>query len=215
MRPLTSRARAILPIESSRSQLTDPPPPLRSRTHARRCDSSLHAPVRLRSTASTHLASGIPMRRTRKPERRGGSNGIRPCAPRAAASVPVPAAGGEQTWIPLPRATLDLPAGEWTEVPTAGVTFAKGFRAAGVYAGMRSKGTRPDLSLIVCDGPVRTLTRTLPQPNPFSRRCATWGLGAWGGRAPHSRATCCRLVDPLGSPFHPSSQRVTTDSTMS
>jgi hypothetical protein len=72
---------------------------------------------------------------------------------RAAAT---PSAGGERrTWIPLPRATLDLPPGEFTEVASAGVTYPMGFRAAAVHAGLRSQGTRPDLSLIVCDGPVR------------------------------------------------------------
>lgn len=72
---------------------------------------------------------------------------------RAAAT---PSAGDERrTWIPLPRAMLDLPPGEFKEVASAGVTYPLGFRAAAVHAGLRSQGTRPDLSLIVCDGPVR------------------------------------------------------------
>ena len=88
-------------------------------------------------------------------------------AVRAAAT---PSAGDErQTWIPLPRATLDLPPGDYTEVASAGVTYPLGFRAAAVHAGLRAQGTRPDLSLIVCDGPVRPFIRHSHQlERPFA-----------------------------------------------
>lgn len=32
-----------------------------------------------------------------------------------------------------------------------GVTAAKGFRAAGMYGGLRAAGRKPDLALVVCD----------------------------------------------------------------
>ena len=32
-----------------------------------------------------------------------------------------------------------------------GVTAAKGFRAAGIYGGLRAKGQKPDLALVACD----------------------------------------------------------------
>jgi hypothetical protein len=32
-----------------------------------------------------------------------------------------------------------------------GVTAAKGFKAAGIYSGLRAKGEKPDLALVACD----------------------------------------------------------------
>lgn len=32
-----------------------------------------------------------------------------------------------------------------------GVTAAEGFRAAGLYGGLRAKGNKPDLALVTCD----------------------------------------------------------------
>lgn len=32
-----------------------------------------------------------------------------------------------------------------------GVTAAEGFKAAGIYAGVRAKGEKPDLALVLCD----------------------------------------------------------------
>ena len=32
-----------------------------------------------------------------------------------------------------------------------GVTAAKGFKAAGIYGGLRAKGQKPDLALVACD----------------------------------------------------------------
>jgi glutamate N-acetyltransferase/amino-acid N-acetyltransferase len=38
-------------------------------------------------------------------------------------------------------------------VAGGGTTTAKGFRAAGMYASLRSRGTRPDLGLVLADKP--------------------------------------------------------------
>ena len=32
-----------------------------------------------------------------------------------------------------------------------GITAAKGFKAAGMYGGLRAKGEKPDLALLACD----------------------------------------------------------------
>lgn len=37
-----------------------------------------------------------------------------------------------------------------SQVP-GGVTAAKGFKAAGMYGGLRAKGEKPDLALVTCD----------------------------------------------------------------
>ncbi|XP_021906276.1 arginine biosynthesis bifunctional protein ArgJ, chloroplastic [Carica papaya] len=50
----------------------------------------------------------------------------------------------------IPAAPIFLPEGPWKQIP-GGVTAAKGFRAAGLYAGLRAKGEKPDLALITCD----------------------------------------------------------------
>lgn len=34
---------------------------------------------------------------------------------------------------------------------SGGVTAAKGFKAAGLYGGLRAKGEKPDLALVTCD----------------------------------------------------------------
>lgn len=38
----------------------------------------------------------------------------------------------------------------WMQVE-GGVTAAKGFKAAGIYGGLRAKGQKPDLALVACD----------------------------------------------------------------
>lgn len=50
----------------------------------------------------------------------------------------------------IQAAPIFLPEGPWTQIP-GGVTAAKGFKAAGMYAGLRAKGEKPDLALVTCD----------------------------------------------------------------
>lgn len=50
----------------------------------------------------------------------------------------------------VPPAPIFLPEGPWKLVP-GGVTAAKGFKAAGMYGGLRAKGEKPDLALVTCD----------------------------------------------------------------
>lgn len=37
-----------------------------------------------------------------------------------------------------------------SQIP-GGVTAAEGFKAAGIYGGLRAKGEKPDLALVTCD----------------------------------------------------------------
>ncbi|MQL82854.1 hypothetical protein Taro_015336 [Colocasia esculenta] len=50
----------------------------------------------------------------------------------------------------MPAAPILLPEGPWKQIP-GGVTAAKGFKAAGIYGGLRAKGEKPDLALVTCD----------------------------------------------------------------
>ncbi|XP_061339449.1 arginine biosynthesis bifunctional protein ArgJ, chloroplastic isoform X1 [Gastrolobium bilobum] len=50
----------------------------------------------------------------------------------------------------IPAAPIFLPEGPWKQVP-GGVTAAEGFKAAGIYGGLRAKGEKPDLALVTCD----------------------------------------------------------------
>ncbi|XP_058109780.1 arginine biosynthesis bifunctional protein ArgJ, chloroplastic [Magnolia sinica] len=50
----------------------------------------------------------------------------------------------------VPPAPILLPEGPWKQLP-GGVTAAKGFKAAGMYGGLRAKGEKPDLALVTCD----------------------------------------------------------------
>ncbi|KAF7818530.1 arginine biosynthesis bifunctional protein ArgJ, chloroplastic [Senna tora] len=50
----------------------------------------------------------------------------------------------------MPAAPISLPQGPWKQIP-GGVTAAEGFKAAGIYGGLRGKGERPDLALVTCD----------------------------------------------------------------
>ncbi|KAK9290440.1 hypothetical protein L1049_008610 [Liquidambar formosana] len=50
----------------------------------------------------------------------------------------------------IPAAPIFLPEGPWKQIP-GGVTAAKGFKAAGMYGGLRAKGEKPDLALVTCD----------------------------------------------------------------
>ncbi|XP_002978127.2 arginine biosynthesis bifunctional protein ArgJ, chloroplastic isoform X2 [Selaginella moellendorffii] len=52
--------------------------------------------------------------------------------------------------IALPAAHIRLPRGPWTQIP-GGVAGPCGFRAAGLYGGLRALGTKPDLALVVSD----------------------------------------------------------------
>ncbi|KAG5583937.1 hypothetical protein H5410_044371 [Solanum commersonii] len=50
----------------------------------------------------------------------------------------------------IPPAPIFLPEGPWQQIP-GGVTAAKGFKAAGMYGGLRALGEKPDLALVTCD----------------------------------------------------------------
>ncbi|XP_034695078.1 arginine biosynthesis bifunctional protein ArgJ, chloroplastic isoform X2 [Vitis riparia] len=50
----------------------------------------------------------------------------------------------------ITAAPIFLPDGPWKQIP-GGVTAAKGFKAAGLYGGLRAKGEKPDLALVACD----------------------------------------------------------------
>ncbi|KAI9085762.1 hypothetical protein K1719_032176 [Acacia pycnantha] len=50
----------------------------------------------------------------------------------------------------VPAAPIFLPEGPWKQIP-GGVTAAEGFKAAGLYGGLRAKGEKPDLALVTCD----------------------------------------------------------------
>ncbi|GAV62691.1 LOW QUALITY PROTEIN: ArgJ domain-containing protein [Cephalotus follicularis] len=50
----------------------------------------------------------------------------------------------------IPAAPILLPEGPWKQIP-GGVSAAEGFRAAGIYGGLRAKGEKPDLALVSCD----------------------------------------------------------------
>ncbi|KAJ9186224.1 hypothetical protein P3X46_005751 [Hevea brasiliensis] len=50
----------------------------------------------------------------------------------------------------IPAAPIFIPEGPWKEIP-GGITAAKGFKAAGIYGGLRAKGEKPDLALVTCD----------------------------------------------------------------
>ncbi|KAH9735849.1 Arginine biosynthesis bifunctional protein ArgJ [Citrus sinensis] len=50
----------------------------------------------------------------------------------------------------IPAAPIFLPEGPWKQIP-GGVTAAEGFKAAGIYAGVRAKGEKPDVALVLCD----------------------------------------------------------------
>ncbi|KAJ7972521.1 Arginine biosynthesis bifunctional protein ArgJ, chloroplastic [Quillaja saponaria] len=50
----------------------------------------------------------------------------------------------------LLAAPIFLPEGPWKLIP-GGVTAALGFKAAGIYGGLRAKGEKPDLALVTCD----------------------------------------------------------------
>ncbi|XP_065854344.1 arginine biosynthesis bifunctional protein ArgJ, chloroplastic [Euphorbia lathyris] len=50
----------------------------------------------------------------------------------------------------IPAAPILIPQGPWNQIP-GGVTAAKGFKAAGIYGGLRAQGEKPDLALVTCD----------------------------------------------------------------
>ena len=51
----------------------------------------------------------------------------------------------------IPAAPDLIPDGAWSKIQGGGVTSAAGFRATGVYAGLRAAGVKADLALIVAD----------------------------------------------------------------
>lgn len=53
--------------------------------------------------------------------------------------------------MPMPSATLCLLVPPAISQVPGGVTAAKGFKAAGMYGGLRAKGQKPDLALVTCD----------------------------------------------------------------
>ncbi|KAK7345666.1 hypothetical protein VNO77_16274 [Canavalia gladiata] len=50
----------------------------------------------------------------------------------------------------IPGAPIFLPEGPWKQIP-GGVTVAEGFKASGIYGGLRAVGEKPDLALVTCD----------------------------------------------------------------
>lgn len=50
----------------------------------------------------------------------------------------------------IQAAPIFLPEGPWKQIP-GGVTAAEGFKAAGMYGGLRALGQKPDLALVTCD----------------------------------------------------------------
>jgi glutamate N-acetyltransferase / amino-acid N-acetyltransferase len=75
----------------------------------------------------------------------------RPCTsttsrPVAVASHPVPGS------FTIPAAPILIPSGPWEEIEGC-ICAPKGFKAQGMYGGLRAKGDKADLALIVCDGP--------------------------------------------------------------
>lgn len=50
----------------------------------------------------------------------------------------------------IPAAPILLPEGPWKQIP-GGVTAANGFKAAGIYGGLRAQGEKPDLALVTCE----------------------------------------------------------------
>nr|KAJ0220940.1 hypothetical protein LSAT_V11C200091340 [Lactuca sativa] len=50
----------------------------------------------------------------------------------------------------ISAAPIFLPEGPWKQIP-GGVTAAEGFKAAGMYGGLRAAGQKPDLALVTCD----------------------------------------------------------------
>ena len=67
------------------------------------------------------------------------------------------------------------------ETPSPGVTAPAGFRAAGITAGLKASG-RPDLALVVNDGPSRvgtavfTTNRVVGAPVVWSRQVVSDGV---------------------------------------
>ncbi|GMN60430.1 hypothetical protein TIFTF001_029496 [Ficus carica] len=60
------------------------------------------------------------------------------------------AADAEASSHLIPAAPIFLPQGPWSQIP-GGVTAAQGFKAAGIYGGLRAVGQKPDLALVTCD----------------------------------------------------------------
>ncbi|XP_074273299.1 arginine biosynthesis bifunctional protein ArgJ, chloroplastic [Silene latifolia] len=50
----------------------------------------------------------------------------------------------------ISAAPILVPEGPWQQIP-GGVTAANGFKATGIYGGLRALGEKPDLALVTCD----------------------------------------------------------------
>lgn len=74
------------------------------------------------------------------------------CSPKADFKVFASASNVNEAPNYIPAAPILLPDGDgvWKQIP-GGVTAAKGFKAAGLYGGLRAKGEKPDLALVTCD----------------------------------------------------------------
>ncbi|XP_057969858.1 arginine biosynthesis bifunctional protein ArgJ, chloroplastic isoform X3 [Malania oleifera] len=90
-----------------------------------------------------HASFAFPELRGRKMQRSFGSLGREFRV--FAASSSVKGASND-----IPAAPIFLPEGPWKQIP-GGVTAAQGFKAAGLYGGLRAKGEKPDLALVTCD----------------------------------------------------------------
>mmetsp|Transcript_25671 Transcript_25671/g.48670 ORF Transcript_25671/g.48670 Transcript_25671/m.48670 type:complete len:505 (-) Transcript_25671:259-1773(-) len=76
--------------------------------------------------------------------------------PAASRYLKVSATAPAQGWVgadEIPKSPILIPEGPWTVLESGGVCTPKGFKAAGLYAGLRSTGKRPDLALFVSDTP--------------------------------------------------------------
>ncbi|KAI3435752.1 hypothetical protein D9Q98_001810 [Chlorella vulgaris] len=81
-------------------------------------------------------------------DRSGGSLQFRR---RRSCAAPVCAAATLPGDFSIPAAPILIPEGPWKEIEGC-VCAPKGFKAQGMYGGLRAKGTKADLALIVCDG---------------------------------------------------------------
>mmetsp|Transcript_22641 Transcript_22641/g.31582 ORF Transcript_22641/g.31582 Transcript_22641/m.31582 type:complete len:509 (-) Transcript_22641:157-1683(-) len=70
-----------------------------------------------------------------------------------AAATEEPEEQGQLGSALIPSSPDFVTEGPWTVIPGGGVTTPSGFKAAGMYANLRSSGTRPDLALLVADKP--------------------------------------------------------------
>lgn len=70
-----------------------------------------------------------------------------------------------------------------------GVTAPKGFKAAGIYGGLRAKGDKPDLSLVTCEVDAVVAGECIYFPLFFYLRLQTTAV--------YSLSSYCVLHDPM------------------